>query len=426
MGSEFNTVALLSEWSSYVDNYLKNSKSFAFGIFTYKDNLSESFTGYLYMNKGLRTVLGIDDDETGTNPLNRFINPDFQTLIDIAEAEGEGVIFRGILTTGDQSDSRSVEATIFSKNKMLLVFCEYDISELDRLNSEMLDLNQELNNVQRQLIKEKKLLTKALADLKNAQSKLIESEKMASLGRLVAGFAHEINTPIGIALTASSSITDARNSIENMLACEEVEEEELIAALDTIKDSEPLVINNIRRAADLVGSFKRTAIDQSIDDFHIYNLHDIIKDVVISAGSQFKKTDININIDCPNEIELYGNPNDISQLLLNLLLNSLVHGFCNGDLKGNIFIKVCREDDNIIISYSDTGKGMDSETVKKIFEPFFTTARAKGGTGLGMYICHNIVTNRLHGTIKCESSQGRGADFFISFPIPNKTANSKG
>ncbi|MBF0301901.1 MAG: HAMP domain-containing histidine kinase [Desulfamplus sp.] len=415
MKPELKIIKLLSEWSPYVDEHLLNSRTFAFGLFQYdKCGSDKIYIGNaLYMNLGMKNILGLDHGN-----IKQFINPDFQTLACKADTNGDGVVFDGILTTGSELKSRSVQAKVLCRQKLLLVLCEYDISELDRLNSEMVELNQELNNVQRQLIKEKKLLTKTLADLKAAQSKLIESEKMASLGRLVAGFAHEINTPIGIALTASSSLTDAQQSINTMLTQEEVEEEELISSLETIKDSAPLIINNLKRAANLVSSFKRTAIDQSVDDFHVYNLHEIINDVIISMNSQFKKTTIDIELECPDEIELYGNPNDISQLLFNMLVNSLLHGFDNGTLKGSIFIRVNRENDNLFISYSDTGKGMDSETVRKVFEPFFTTLRAKGGTGLGMYICHNIVTNNLHGTIKCESRQGKGTEFLICFPIP--------
>ncbi|MBF0228761.1 MAG: HAMP domain-containing histidine kinase [Desulfamplus sp.] len=417
MKPEPEIIKLLYKWSPYVDDYLLNSRAFAFGLFQYNKHHNGQA---LYINTGMKNILGLDE---GKFDPSKFINPDFQTLVNMAAIKGDGLIFDGVLTTGTPLKSRSVQAKVLCRQNLLLVLCEYDISELDTLNNEMVELNQELNNVQRQLIKEKKTLTKTLADLKTAQSKLIESEKMASLGRLVAGFAHEINTPIGIALTASSALTDAQHSIDMMLTREEVDEEELITALETIKECSPLVINNLKRTAELVGSFKRTAIDQSVENFRIYNLKETIKDIVINLNSQFKKTSIIVDVDCPDDIYLYGNPNDVGQLLLNLMINSLLHGFDNGILSGTISIMVKREKDDLFIHYSDTGKGMDDETVRQIFEPFFTTLRARGGTGLGMYICHNIVINRLNGTIRCESIKGKGTDFFISVPIP-KESNS--
>ncbi|MBF0259596.1 MAG: HAMP domain-containing histidine kinase [Desulfamplus sp.] len=433
---EYRIMELLSEWSPYVDEYLINSSAFAFGLFKYGYIQSPNSNSHdlkhgsraLFLNEGMKGILGIDEIDTDSaedksKPEKRFINPDFKTLEKIAQKTKDGLVFDGILTTGSQTKSRSVKAEVFCRQNLLLVLCEYDVSELDTLNNTMVELNQELNNVQRELIKEKKMLAKTLCDLKNTQSKLIEAEKMASLGRLVAGFAHEINTPIGIALTASSALMDARQAIENMLTQEEVDEEELVEGLETIKQCSPLVMNNLRRAADLVASFKRTSVDQSVDNLRLYNLHENIKDVVISMQSQFKNSSIVIELDVPHDIELHGNPNDISQILLNLISNSLLHGFDNGILSGKILIKAqlsnneVPEKSKLLIYYSDSGKGMDSDVLKKIFEPFFTTLRARGGTGLGMYICHNIVTTRLKGTIRCESTKGKGVEFFISFPI---------
>ncbi|MBF0467276.1 MAG: HAMP domain-containing histidine kinase [Desulfamplus sp.] len=431
---------LLSEWSPYVDEYLISSSAFAFGLFKYSYIQSPDSNRHdlkysgraLFLNEGMKNMLGIEEIDTDfaeaedkSEPEKRFINPDFRTLEQIARKTDDGLVFDDILTIGSESKSRSIQAKVFCRQNLLLVLCEYDVKELDTLNNTMVELNQELNNVQRELIKEKKMLTRTLSDLKNTQSKLVEAEKMASLGRLVAGFAHEINTPIGIALTASSALLDAQQSIKRMLALEEVDEEELVERLETINECSPLVINNLRRAADLVTSFKRTSIDHTVDNLRLYNLRETIDDIVISMRSQFQKTAIVVEVECPYDLELYGTPNDISQILLNLMSNSLLHGFDNGTIPGRIFIRAERasndplEKDELFIYYSDTGKGMDNKVVRQIFEPFFTTLRARGGTGLGMYICHNIVTTRLKGTIRCESIKGKGAEFFISFPILN-------
>jgi signal transduction histidine kinase len=250
-----------------------------------------------------------------------------------------------------------------------------------------------------------------------AQAKLVESEKMASLGRLVAGFSHEINTPIGIALTASSSMMEASQQIDQMLKQEEVEEEDLISTLETVRDASKLVFSNLNRSADLVRSFKRTSIDQSVENLSLYNLNDTISDALTSVRVKIRDTSIKASFDGEENISLFGNPGDIFQIISNLVENSVIHGFDDGKLQGEILISIKKEKSEVHIHYSDTGKGMPAEIADKIFEPFYTTLRARGGTGLGMYICHNIVTSRLNGTIECTSVQGKGTEFIITVPI---------
>jgi len=239
---------------------------------------------------------------------------------------------------------------------------------------------------------------------------------MASLGRLVAGFSHEINTPIGIALTASSSIVESSQYIDRMLMQEEVDEDDLVSTLETMRDAAKLVWSNLDRAADLVGSFKRTSVDQSFDNVSEYCLNDAIKDVLTSMQIKIKNTPIKVTFQSPEKINLHGNPGDIFQVISNLFENSVLHGFDAGRLEGEISIGIEKKGKNIRIHYADTGKGISSEEVGRIFEPFYTTLRARGGTGLGMYICHNIVKSRLNGTIHCTSAVGEGTDFIITFP----------
>lgn len=233
----------------------------------------------------------------------------------------------------------------------------------------------------------------------------------------MAGFAHEINTPIGIALTASSSIVETSQQIEQMLMQEEVEEDDLVSTLETIRDASRLVLSNLNRSADLVGSFKRTSMDQSIEELSIYSLNDTIKDVLTSMKMTIKQSSINVVFDSHETIDLYGNPGDIFQVISNLFENSVRHGFDNGKRDGLISIEIQKENDTVLIHYSDTGKGMSPEVAERIFEPFYTTVRARGGMGLGMYICHNIVTGRLKGTIECHSTPGEGTKFILTVPV---------
>lgn len=282
---------------------------------------------------------------------------------------------------------------------------------------ELTRLNNELENIQRQLEKKNFELERAYAELQRTQEKLIQSEKMASLGRLVSGFAHEINTPIGIAVTASSSLYDAQRHISEMLSQEEVDEEELVSNLETVREASELTLANLRRAAELVKSFKRTSIDQSAETQRLFDICEVISDVIVSLSSRFRQTGIEIITDCPGNINIYGYPGAISQILTNLMMNSLIYGFDDGKLSGKIIIDVESKHNMLYFDYADTGKGMDETALKHLFEPFFTTRRAKGGTGLGMYVCYNIVTSRLKGTITCESSPDRGVLFHIAFPL---------
>jgi signal transduction histidine kinase len=296
--------------------------------------------------------------------------------------------------------------------------------ELSKLNNELSTTQRELakKNIQlEQQQKELKALNKELSatidELERTRDELVQSEKMASLGRLVSGFAHEINTPIGIAVTAASAINDAGEALTGMLSQDEVSETALVATIDKMVTAGQLTFSNVRRAADLVSSFKRTSIDQTEETKRLFGVSDVIKDVIISLNNKFKNTSITIEHHCPAKINIYGYPGTLSQILNNFLMNSFIHGFDDGTQPGKITIEVRRENNTIYMDYADTGKGMDKETVEKLFEPFYTTRRARGGTGLGMYICFNVITTRLNGTITCESTPGHGTVFHISFPI---------
>lgn len=289
--------------------------------------------------------------------------------------------------------------------------------ELTRLNNELESTQRQLEKKNIELEKLNKELSATISELERTRDQLVQSEKMASLGRLVSGFAHEINTPIGIAVTASSSLYDARQSINRMLSQEEADEEELVSNLEIIREASELTLSNLRRAADLVSSFKRTSIDQTAETPRLFGVREVIQDVILSLGNKFKPTRIEIGADCPEELNIYGYPGSLSQILSNLMMNSLIYGFEDGALPGQILIHARSEKTTVFLDYEDTGKGMEETVLKNLFEPFFTTRRARGGTGLGLYICYNIVKDRLKGTIDCESSPGQGTRFHITFPV---------
>jgi len=253
--------------------------------------------------------------------------------------------------------------------------------------------------------------------LQELTHKLVQSEKMASLGRLVAGFAHELNTPLGVAIGGASMLQGKAKKINQLLEQEEVDVDELLSALDIIDKGSDLTLSNLKRAANLVTSFKRTAVDQTSDEVRSFQVKEVINDIVNTLHSRFKKTDIDIQVDCPNDFKIKSLPGALEQILTNLLMNSLIHGFNEGKNAGVIKIKVQLDGEYLHLEYYDNGLGIVSENLEKIFEPFFTTNRAHGGSGLGMYICYNLITTQLHGTISCESTEGFGVLFKIDYPI---------
>ena len=253
-------------------------------------------------------------------------------------------------------------------------------------------------------------------ELQHTREELIHSEKMASLGRMVAGFAHEINTPIGVAVGAVSHNEGTLDRISTMLSQEEVSEDSLRGELADLRQSSALAMANLRRAANLVQSFKRTSIDQTSEHARAFEMKELINDVLFALQGVLKRLPITIDVDCPDAIRLNGVPGLIEQLLTNLVMNAVQHAFCDGQRAGNITIRVRREGANVHLEFADDGVGMDADQIVRIFEPFYTTRRGKGGSGLGLYICYGIVTDRLGGSIECHRQAQSGCRFDVRFP----------
>ncbi len=259
-------------------------------------------------------------------------------------------------------------------------------------------------------------LSRKVDELKRTQNELVQSEKQASLGRMVAGFAHEVNTPVGVAVGATSHAQDALREIDRLLASEEVGEDDLRRQLAVIDESADLALTNLRRAAALVQSFKRTSVDQISEQERDYDMSEVIEDVRRSLHNVFKRTRIAIHVDCPDGLRLRGPAGAVEQILTNLFMNSYYHAFDEGARPGAIHLGASLEAGNARLVYEDDGAGMNGETRAKLFEPFHTTRRGKGGSGLGLYIVHSLATLKLGGTITCDSEPGRGTRFTLVFP----------
>ena len=254
--------------------------------------------------------------------------------------------------------------------------------------------------------------------LETTRNELVENEKMASLGRLVAGFAHEINTPVGVAVGAISHGDETIATLKSLLAQEEVTEQELNQQLDYLSEGHSLALANLRRAADLVHRFKRTSIDRDSQQKRKYQPAELIQDVLTTLHNNLKRTAISVDVDCSQALKLYGTPGLLEQVLTNLITNSINHGFDNGSRAGKISINVSKSRENLlIIDYQDDGVGMSEEVREQAFEPFFTTNRHNGGSGLGLYVIYSIVTQQMAGTIRIMSARNAGVHFHIECPI---------
>jgi len=256
----------------------------------------------------------------------------------------------------------------------------------------------------------------ARTELQATQDHLLQTERMASLGRMVAGFSHEINTPIGVAVGALSNSEGTIAQMEALLVGDEISEDTLRTALASLREADQLASANLQRAARLVQAFKRTAIDQTADETRVFDLAQLNRDILAALHNPFKRTSIALNLDCPEHLRVNGRPGLIEQVLTNLLLNSLTHGFEDGRRAGSIHIQWRTAPGRLCLSFSDDGQGMTEEARRQVFEPFFTTRRDQGGSGLGLYICHTIIHARLHGSIVCQSAPGQGTRFTLEFP----------
>ncbi|MBF0447525.1 MAG: GAF domain-containing sensor histidine kinase [Magnetococcales bacterium] len=279
-----------------------------------------------------------------------------------------------------------------------------------QMEEEASKLNMEL---ERRVFQRTQELYQSIEQLKQTQSQLIESEKLASLGELVAGVAHEINTPVGIGITASSYLEKEVKKCLNNLTGNTLKRSELQQFLAVVEESASLIHINLNRAAHLIRSFKQVAIDRSSEELRVFDMKIYLDEVMSSLKPKFKRTGHRVTIECPEKLMVKSFPSVIAQIVTNLVFNSLIHGF-ETVKNGQITLLVTDHEERIAFEYSDNGIGMSAEQLNQIYNPFFTTKRNQGGSGLGMHIVYNLVTQTLDGTIRCQSRPGEGCRFYFS------------
>jgi len=301
-----------------------------------------------------------------------------------------------------------------------LVGTTQDISVLKRTEESLRKLNEELESRVElrtgDLRRANEELRRTLDELKAMQRQLLESEKMAALGGLVAGVAHEINTPLGVTVTAASHLQDEARRIGDLAAANALTAEAVEQFQTAATESSEIILRNLNRADRLIRSFKQVAVDQSSEERRTIELGAYLNEILISLGPALKKTPHRVHIDCPEPVSLDTFPGAIYQIVSNLLMNSVHHAFAPGQV-GDIAITVKRNGRDVELTCRDNGSGMDEQVRARIFEPFFTTRRGEGGSGLGMHVVYNLVTQLLGGRIHVSSAPGAGATFEIVLPL---------
>lgn len=264
-------------------------------------------------------------------------------------------------------------------------------------------------------------LSSVLITLKQAQANLITSEKLASLGALVAGIAHELNTPIGNSLLTATALADMVADFEKQYAGGGIRRSALEAHLADTRTACAIMASSLGRAADLITSFKQVSVDQTSDQRRRFDLSEVVRDTVATYAAQLRRANCRIDVDVPPRLKLDSYPGGIGQVLSNLINNALLHAFDHsvaGGAPSHIAIRAGDIDgSHVMLHFRDDGVGMSAKTLHQIFDPFFTTKLGQGGSGLGMNIVYNVVTGMLGGTISIESTPGQGTSVTIMMPM---------
>ncbi|RUO20450.1 ATP-binding protein [Aliidiomarina iranensis] len=294
--------------------------------------------------------------------------------------------------------------------------------DLDRRRHELEVRQQSLEHeIHQRRITESKLKqsNKELADsvefLQQARQQLLNSEKMAALGNLVASISHEVNTPIGIGITASSFLREELLKLQQQFKDDKLTAKQLQNSLNHIAESAELIETNLNRANELMHGFKQVAVDQSSEAMRTVDVKEYVQRIIKTLRPKLQKQNVQVRVNCPNILARFIT-GGLAQILTNMIVNSLTHGFSEQQ-SGEITITIQHNEEKLEVSYEDNGIGMSTQALQRIFEPFFTTCRDQGGSGLGTHIIHELVTERLQGEISVASEPGQGLRYHFSFPI---------
>ena len=352
-----------------------------------------------------------------------YVDPaERQTILGLLTRSGElsGTEMRLRTHDGDIRDCQIYARPVTMGDEACLLVAAVDITPLLKAQRQVEEFNQSLE--QRVIERTHALadanaeLEKTLERLKRTLDELVRSEKLAALGALVAGIAHELNTPIGNSLMVASTLRDANQTFRAELASG-LRRSTLDAHIAEAETAADLLMRNLGRAAELIASFKQVAVDQTSSQRRQFDLAEVVGEIIVTMHPVFRKTPFQIDCRIPHGISFDSYPGPLGQVIANLLNNALLHAF-EGRTAGQITLSIEPEDDtHIRLLCRDNGEGIRPENLRRIFDPFFTTKLGREGTGLGLNIVHNIVTGILGGEIRVESTLGQGSCFILRLPL---------
>ena len=315
----------------------------------------------------------------------------------------------------------SLSTRLFDEmRRTMVLFTYFDITDRKRAQEGMLELNAQLEaRVARRTAELQGAngeLSQALSTLQIAQDQLVQSEKLAALGSLVAGVAHELNTPIGNGLTVASTLEHRIESFQ-ALVNQGLRKSDLQTLLTDMQLASEILVRNLGRAAALVASFKQVAVDQTSSHRRTFDLGAVVAEILVTLNPALRKTACSVHTRIDDGLAMNSYPGPLGQVLTNLINNAVLHGFEPGE-EGKIEVQAWSKDANeVVIEVRDSGRGIAPENLHRVFDPFFTTRLGQGGSGLGLHIVHNLVHSVLGGRIAVHSRPGAGATFSITLPM---------
>jgi PAS domain S-box-containing protein len=311
--------------------------------------------------------------------------------------------------------------TFFLAGEKFGILACADVTDKRRIENEILELNA---NLEQRVIERTEELQQAneelaytLETLNMAQEELVRSEKLAALGSLVAGIAHELNTPIGNSLMVASTLMDQTRTLTNRYKTEGLKRSTLEAYIDDAGKAGDILVRNLQRAANLVNSFKQVAVDQTSSQRRSFSVAEVVSEIILTLSPTLRKTSFIVKQNIPETLTMDSYPGPIGQVIANLVNNTLLHGF-EGRESGTVLIAAEAGSEGWMeLSVKDDGVGIPAANLNRIFDPFFTTKLGAGGSGLGLNIVHNIVTGILGGRIRVQSELGSGTTFILNLPL---------
>ena len=369
------------------------------------------------LSKRAHVESGTEDGEVA-NAFNKMLD-DLQQKVMILKDVSNGNFEQKIITPRSDDDILSISIAMMVESlKKMMEELKDKTKELEIFNTR---LEKDVKDRTHELEQKNHSLELTIKDLNEARNQLIESEKMAQLGSLVAGIAHEINTPVGIGVTASTHFIAECKEFKHLYDEQKMKKSDLELFIKNSLESSEIIFNNLNRASKLINSFKQIAVDQSNDSLREFDVKDYLNEIINSLNPEIKKRKITVSTTCPEHLIISSYPGEFAQIITNFVTNSLMHGFEQNDT-GQIDIDIKDDNDFIVLNYKDTGKGIPQEHIEKIFNPFFTTKRGQGGSGLGLHLIYNLITQKFKGSIQCTSEISKGVFFVVR--IPKRDSNT--